>query len=495
MSRPSQPDFLAHLRREVADGRHWLDRAVVIGFAVLAGLAVVGFTWLSDAAFDLFATWQGRHWWAPLLWTPAVTAAVVWLLRRWAPGAAGSGVPQTLVALEPRLPREQRGRFVSLRLSAAKVLGVSGGLLAGLSIGRQGPSVQVAAGVMHHARRYLSPHTAISDRELLVAGGAAGIAAAFNTPLGGIVFAIEELSRRLEQRSSGLMLAAIVVSGLVSVSVFGNLSYFGRVRIEVVSWADLFWPGLLIAGICGLMGGLLSRLLLVSFTGLPDRFCALRRAHPVRFAALCGLGVAVIGVATGGSVHGGGHDHVKALLALDSVEAHTPFLFSGLKFVASWWSAWSGVPGGVFGPSLSLGAGVGADVAWLTDARQVQALIAIGMAGFLAAVTQTPITAMIIVMEMTDGHGMVLSLMGCALVASLLSRMVSRPLYSSMAEMMWAAVVRTPPVPEAGAEPVRTGAAAEPAEGVSVPAGPPPGAAPASATPPPATAGPGPHTP
>ena len=177
------------------------------------------------------------------------------------------------------------------------------------------------------------------------------------------------------------------------------------------------------------------------------------------------------------------------------MEAHTPFLFSGLKFVASWWSAWSGVPGGVFGPSLSLGAGVGADVAWLTDARQVQALIAIGMAGFLAAVTQTPITAMIIVMEMTDGHSMVLSLMGCALVASLLSRMVSRPLYSSMAEMMWAAVVRTPPVPEAGAEPVRTGAAAEPAEGVSAPAGPLPGAAPASATPPPATAGPGPHTP
>lgn len=461
MPRKEQPDFFQNLRHEVINGRHWLDRVVVIGFAVLAGLAVVAFTLLYDAAFERFQALQASASWATLIWTPAITALVVWAVRATAPGATGSGVPQVMVALEPAVPKTERGRFVSIKLSVAKVLGVSGGVLAGLSIGRQGPSVQVAAGVMHHARRYLSPKTAITDRELLVAGGAAGIAAAFNTPLGGIVFAIEELSRRLEQRNSGLMLAAIVVSGLVSVSVFGNLSYFGRVSIEVVSWADLLGPGLLIAVVCGLMGGLLSRLLLVSFTGMPDRFSAYRRAHPIRFAAWCGFGVAVVGVVSQGVVNGGGHHHARELLAMTSLEEHTPFLFSGLKFIASWWSAWSGVPGGIFGPSLSLGAGVGADVAWLTESTQVQALIAIGMAAFLAAVTQTPITAMIIVMEMTEGHGMVLSLMGAALIASLVSRMISRPLYSTMAELMLERVLRqsagapastTPPpaTPESG---------------------------------------------
>ncbi len=453
MPRKEQPDFLQNLRHEVVDGRHWLDRVVVIGFAVLAGLAVVAFTLLYDAAFERFQALQASVGWATLIWTPAITALVVWALRATAPGATGSGVPQVMAALEPALPKAERGRFVSIKLSVAKVLGVSGGVLAGLSIGRQGPSVQVAAGVMHHARRYLSPKTAITDRELLVAGGAAGIAAAFNTPLGGIVFAIEELSRRLEQRNSGLMLAAIVVSGLVSVSVFGNLSYFGRVTIEVVSWADLLGPGLLIAVVCGLMGGLLSRLLLVSFTGLPDRFSAYRRAHPVRFAAWCGFGVAVLGIVSQGVVNGGGHHHARELLAMTSLEEHTPFLFSGLKFIASWWSAWSGVPGGIFGPSLSLGAGVGADVAWLTESKQVQALIAIGMAAFLAAVTQTPITAMIIVMEMTEGHGMVLSLMGAALISSLVSRMISRPLYSTMAELMLERVLRQPAVAPASTTP------------------------------------------
>lgn len=433
-----QPDFLQNLRREMGAGRQWLDRVVVLTYAVLAGLAVVLFTLLADKAVELHHDLAGSVWWAPLVWTPALTALVVWSLRRWAPGAAGSGVPQVLTALDAGTPLAARSRFVSLRLSVAKIFGVTGGLLAGLSIGRQGPSVQVAAGVMLHARRWLSPASAITDRELLVAGGAAGIAAAFNTPLGGIVFAIEELSRRITERSSGLMLAAIVIAGLVSVSAFGNLSYFGRIRADGVSWWALLMPGALVALSCGLLGGLMARLLLASFTGLPDRFCAYRRKRPVVFAALCGFAVAVISLISGGETVGVGHEHTRMLLDVSDADAtqRDPFVFTGLKFVASWLSAWSGVPGGIFGPSLSLGASVGADLAWLLDSPHGAALIALGMCGFLAAVTQTPITAMIIVMEMTDGHSMVLSLMACALVASLVSRMISRPLYSTMSALM-----------------------------------------------------------
>ena len=433
-----EPDFFKNLRDEMGGGRQWLDRAIVIAYAVLAGLAVVLLTLLADLAIDLYNGLRGAAWWAPLLWTPAVTALVVWAVRRWAPGAGGSGVPQVLTALAPETPLAERERFVSLKVSLAKILAVSGSLLAGLSVGRQGPSVQVAAGVMLHARRWLSPASGISDRELLVAGGAAGIAAAFNTPLGGIVFAIEELSRRLTERSSGLMLAAIVIAGLVAVSAFGNLSTFGRVRIDTVSWWALLGPGLLVALVCGLLGGLMSRLMLASFTGLPDRFCAYRRKRPVSFAALCGFAVAVIAVVSDGSAVGPGHEQARALLegADAQAPAPTPLVFTFLKFVASWLSAWAGVPGGIFGPSLSLGAGVGADVAWLLDSPHGTALIALGMCAFLAAVTQAPITAMIIVMEMTDGHNMVLSLIAGALLASLVSRMISRPLYSTMSSLM-----------------------------------------------------------
>ena len=337
------PDFLGQVRSEVIDPRVWIDRAVVGLFALLAGLSVVLFTLLADAGEQIFKAVSGEWRFWPLLWTPALTALVVWATMRFAPGAGGSGPPQALAALDPRLDAPSRSALVSLKISLAKALAVFGGLLAGLSIGRQGPSVQIAAGVMYAARRFLSPRSGISARELLVAGSAAGIAAAFNTPLGGIVFAIEELSRRLETRSSGLMLGAIVMAGLVAVAAFGNLSYFGRIRIERVGWGVLL-PGLTLALCCGLLGGLFARLLIVSLFGGTDRFSAVRRRHPIRFAAACGLAVAVIGILTQASAVGGGHAHTRTLLAGDGSDA--PLLWTLLKFVATWLSAWSGAPGG-----------------------------------------------------------------------------------------------------------------------------------------------------
>lgn len=427
-----EPDFLRHVRDEMTDARVWIDRVVIGAFALLAGLAVVLLTLMAEIASDLFSalTHSGRWW--PLLWTPALTAAIVWALR-WAPGAGGSGPPHVLAALDHHLDSQGRSALVSLKNSAAKMLLVAGGLLAGLSVGRQGPSVQVAAGVMYSARRFLSPRSGITARELIVAGGAAGIAAAFNTPLGGIVFAIEELSRKLETRSSGLMMGAIVFAGLVAVATFGNLSYFGRIRVESVGWG-VFMPGLIVALACGLAGGLFARLLIASFAGLPDRFCAYRRKWPIRFAAACGLAVAVIGILTNGSAVGAGHIHTQALLAGE--DNGVPFLWTLLKFIATWLTAWSGVPAGMFTPALSMGASLGHDVASLVAPEYQTVLIAMGMAGFLAALTQTPITAMIIVMEMVDGYAMVLGLMSCALMASLVSRMLSRPLYSALAEQI-----------------------------------------------------------
>jgi H+/Cl- antiporter ClcA len=117
--------------------------------------------------------------------------------------------------------------------------------------------------------------------------------------------------------------------------------------------------------------------------------------------------------------------------------ADVPLLYVPLKFVATWLTAWSGVPGGIFAPSLSIGAGIGHNVAQLAGSPELApALIAIGMAAFLAAVTQAPLTSFIIVMEMVDGHSMVLSLMAAAMLASLLSRLMTRPLYETLAEFM-----------------------------------------------------------
>jgi len=423
-----QPDFLTEMRQDLADWRQWLARVVVLIYAVAAGLAVVAFTWLSEHALAGFALL--RHWQplAPLLWTPAWTAGMAWLTLRWFPGASGSGIPQVMSALNSGLAPEQRSRFVSLRLSAAKLLMTAGGLLGGLAIGREGPSVQIAAGIMHDARRWLPARSAINEHGLLVAGGAAGIAAAFNAPLAGVMFAIEELTNRIEHRSSGLVIAAIVLAGLMAVAVFGNSSYFGVIRVPGLGW-DFLLPGLLVIVACGLLGGGFARLLHASILGGRDRFSALRARYPVRFAAACGFAIALLGLASGGTTFGSGYDTTRSLV---EGQSSTPLLYVTLRIVATWLAVWSGVPGGIFAPSLAIGAGVGHDIALLTQMPGATPLIALGMAGFLAAVTQAPMTSFIIVMEMVDGHQMVLSLMAAALGASLISRWICVPLYGAL---------------------------------------------------------------
>lgn len=417
-------------KKEFTDWNLWQTRIMVVAIAAVAGVVVVGFTWLSEKAVNVFFQINTAHWWLPLLWTPLCTAIIVWLTRRYAAGAAGSGIPQVMAALDPSVDGANRSIFVSLKLSFSKILLTASGLLAGLSLGREGPSVQIAAGIMLSARRWLPERASVNEHGLLVAGGAAGIAAAFNTPLAGVMFAIEELSRLPEQRSSGLLIACIVLGGLIAVSLTGNATYFGVIHTTEAGISLLF-PGLLVALASGLAGGLFSRLVIASLSGLGnDRLSCLRRTHPVVFAAVCGLIVAVIGVVTGGETFGSGYSHTRHML---EGSENTLTIYVLFKFVATWITTWSGVPAGIFAPSLAIGAALGNDVAQLLHSPLAPALIALGMAGFLAAVTQAPLTSFIIVMEMVDGHAMVLSLMACALISSVISRVLSRPLYPSLA--------------------------------------------------------------
>ena len=192
-----------------------------------------------------------------------------------------------------------------------------------------------------------------------------------------------------------------------------------------------------IAIVTGLAGGLFAKLLLASLTGQSgDRITPLRQKYPVRFAAAIGFVIALIGLVSHGQTYGGGTEAARELLNGQTHEVSG--LFGLLKFIATWLSAWSGVPGGLFAPSLSVGAGIGYNVSSLFGSDVNIAIVAMGMTGFLAAVTQAPLTAFIIVMEMIDGRPMVLSLMAVAMISATLSRMISRPLYHTLGTFMLA---------------------------------------------------------
>ena len=484
----ADPNFYREIRTEVFDARLWLDRAIVLAYGALAGLVVVLFTLMIDWAFRLFGVLEGRAPWLLPLWTPLLTAGIVWLTRRHAAMSAGSGIPQVIAAQDEALDDAGQRWFVSLRLAVAKLLLATLGFAAGLSIGKEGPSVQIAAGVMQHSRRWLGAR-GISPRALLVAGGAAGIAAAFNAPLAGVVFAFEELSRGMEARYSGVVIAAIVLAGLMGVSVFGDKAYFGAIAAAPPGW-HLLLPGLTVTVAVGLLGGLFAKLMIATLAvgpvrGRPPRWAgplrrlsAWRYRWPIRFAAAMGLVVTLIGLAAQGSTFGSGVAPATQLLHGQAPPG--ALAFGPLKFLTTWLTAWSGVPGGIFAPSLATGAGIGYDVARLWGDGGDTALIAIGMTGFLAAVTQAPITSFLIVMEMIDGRPLVLSLMAVAMLAAAISRMISRPLYATLAVSMLAQFksrhvwVEPPAAPPADADAAPASAAASPESATTPPAPPSP---------------------
>lgn len=413
----------------------WRTRLTLWGAAAVAGLAVVAFTRLADLALFTFFKLANTHPGLPFPWVPFVAAplagmAAVWLTRRFFPGSQGSGIPQVIAATRLAARGEAVGHLVSLRIAVGKMGVGCLALLGGFSAGREGPSAQVAASILHFAHRLLPHSRAIAPADLILAGGAAGIAAAFNTPLAGVVFAVEELGKRLEAKTTGILVSTIILSGLVAIALEGNYHHFGRMKIS--QFSEIGIPVLVYGMLCGTLGGVFSRLLL-----WPQKHPAFilwkwRSAYPVRFAGCCGLIVALVGWLGGGLSYGSGYSVTSSLVAGEALSApwHAPIT----RYVATIVTYYSGIPGGIFAPSLAVGAALGASTCEIFGfAVNAVPITALCMAGFLAAVTQSPITAAIIVMEMIDGHGMVISLMAVALIANAVSSRVSPELYQQLA--------------------------------------------------------------
>ncbi len=418
---------LSLLRRRFTSIR-WRTRVTLWLAATVAGLLVVMFARLADLALALFATQTASRPWLPFIYTPLVGMLVVWLTTRFFQGSQGSGIPQVIAATRLAAQGKPVPRLVSLRIAAAKIGLGTLALSGGFSAGREGPSVQVAASIMHFFHRFLPNARVIRANDLILAGGAAGIAAAFNTPLAGIAFAVEELGRKLETRTSGVLLSTIILSGMVAIALQGNYNYFGHFNVQGIT-LDIVMPALA-AGIgCGVLGGLFSRMLL-----WPQRHAQLglwqwRRRHPVWFAGACGLLVAILGWLSGGMSYGSGYTVTTQLITHDtSIAWHAPLT----RFLATVITYFSGIPGGIFAPALAVGAALGANAADLFHLAP-QPMIALCMVGFLAAVTQSPITSAIIVMEMIDSHELVISLMAVALIAKAVSSRLGPELYQQLA--------------------------------------------------------------
>jgi H+/Cl- antiporter ClcA len=405
----------------------WRRRLVFWLGAVAVGYVAVGFAAAADWAQAAFAKVTATLPYIALLLTPAGIALSAFIGTRYFVGAQGSGIPQAIAARivqdRPRLER-----LLSLRIAFGKIALTLLGLLVGASIGREGPTVQIGASILV----WLSYRTGMGRQKgLILAGGAAGVAAAFNTPLAGVVFAIEEMSRSFERSISSLVLIAVILAGIAAISVNGTGSYFGLTSAILDGWKDWFVvPVVAVAG--GVLGGSFARIALFGARKAPGLFGGFGRRRPVLFAALCGLGVAIMGIVSQGASYGTGYGAAKLALA---GQLDHPWTFTVTKFAASLLSQTAGIPGGILSPSLSVGAGLGTALSHLMPTVSPGAVAVLAMVGFFAGAVQAPITGFVIVVEMTGDQAMIIPLMATALVATGISRLITPdPLYHALAE-------------------------------------------------------------
>jgi H+/Cl- antiporter ClcA len=427
---------LRRSRMLVVTPRYWRQRLVFWLGALAIGIISAGFARLADEAQNLFISIVGRQdelRFLPLLVTPLGFGLCSFFAARFFPGSQGSGIPQAIAARHLRDDSERSG-FLSLRIAAGKIVMTVLGLLCGASIGREGPTVQVGASIMLHAARWGGM---VQARGLILAGSAAGIAAAFNTPLAGIVFAIEEMSRTYQARTNGIVLAAVIIAGLASLAIVGNYTYFGFTNAT----AELKRDWLLVL-CCGVVGGIFGACFSSAMIALTRSIRRWRGATPIKrtliVAVLAGFLVAMIGVLTGGTTFGTGYAEARSAIGGTPL----PASFFITKLLASLASSVSGIPGGLFAPSLSVGAGLGSMLGGLLGSPIGLAAV-LGMAGYFSGVVQAPMTAFVIILEMTGNHDNVIALMAASVLGYGTARLISRePLYHALSRLFIADVLR-----------------------------------------------------
>ncbi|AFZ25058.1 chloride channel protein EriC [Cylindrospermum stagnale PCC 7417] len=351
-----------------------------------------------------------------------------WLVQRFAPEAAGSGIPQVKATLA-NVPVN-----LSWRVAIVKLLSAIVALGSGITLGRQGPTVQVGAGLAAGMSR-LVPTSPDHRRQMVAAGAGAGLAAAFNAPIAGVLFIVEELLQDLSGLTLGTAIIASFIGGVVS-RLLGGGSL--ELNLELAKSSSQFSlpeiPAFLLLGIlAGLLGALFNRGLIFSI----KLYQRLHISLPLRVAlAGCISGIVVAMLPEYFRDNTGLREYVI------TGDAH--FSLAAIAFIAQFFltlvAFGSGAPGGIFAPSLILGSClghlVGVSEFYLLGVGSPTTFALAGMGGFFSAVSKVPITAIVIVFEMTTDFNLVLPLMIVSVTAYLIAeKVVPGSLYNKLLEL------------------------------------------------------------
>jgi CIC family chloride channel protein len=412
---------IAHLQQR--EEQIFLLLSLLIG--ALTGLAVVGFIVVTERlGMRLYPV--GSAAWRRVLVPVAGSLAMGFLLYRHFPNARGSGVPQTKSALFAR------DGFISLRTVLGKFFCTATTLASGIPLGREGPSVQVGAGIGSVLGRWLGLRPE-KVKSLIPVGAAAAIAAAFNTPMAAVLFALEEVMGDMNAPILGSVVLASATSWAVLRLMLGNNPLFQVPQYELVHPLEL-----VIYALLGIAGGFLS----VAFTKLLLRMRKFFLSLPTKtqwwHPAVGGVTVGLMGWLVP-QVLGVGYTYVGTALN-GSMALKLMLLLVVLKLFGVTVSYASGNAGGIFGPSLFLGAMLGGAVGTMAHhllpgyTATPGAYALVGMGAVFAGIVRVPMTSVLMIFEMTRDYAVIVPLMIANMTSLFISRRFQKqPIYEALA--------------------------------------------------------------
>lgn len=393
--------------------------------SVITGLIAVLYAQIFAYGEELLHKILDWHLWMIFLIAPAGFVLSWLIVQKFAPLSRGSGIPQVMAAVELANPKENYliKNLLSFKILLVKIISSFILVTAGGAIGREGPTIQIAGSVFRKVYELLPDWwPRISKKNMILTGAAAGLSAAFNTPLGGIVFAVEELSKTHINYFKTALFTAVIIAGLTAQTLAGSYLYLGYPKTQGVTLWIMF-PIIFVSGICGILSSQLS-VAMLKISRLKKKLKS--QAANIIFLVISGLIIAMIAYFLNRDILGSGKDIIERVLFTENkTEAwYVPIL----RMLGPALAFTSGGAGGIFAPALSAGASMGSvfgGVMNLSD-NETNVLILAGMVAFLTGITRAPFTSAILVLEMTDRHSLIFHLMLAGMMSSIFSLLVSR---------------------------------------------------------------------
>lgn len=397
----------------------WIGSVITGFFAVMYAKI---FAW-GEQLLAFILNWND---WMIFIIAPIAFVLSWWLVKEFAPYAKGSGIPQVMASVELANPKEHRTirNLLSIKIIFFKILSSVILVIGGGAVGREGPTIQISGSIFRKVNEYLPDWwPKISKKNMIMTGAAAGLAAAFNTPLGGIVFAVEELSKTHINYFKTALFTAVIIAGLTAQTLAGSYLYLGYPKTHDVSLSIVF-PVILVACTSGIFASQLS-VIMLKISAWKKNTLKTNRSN-ILFLVASALIIACIAYFINREILGSGKEIMERVLFTN--DKHEDWYVPLLRMIGPALAFTSGGAGGIFAPALSAGASIGSVISGMIhlSPNETNIVILCGMVAFLTGITRAPFTSAIIVLEMTDRHSLIFYLMLAGMMSSIASILVSR---------------------------------------------------------------------